>query len=101
MFRTEVIKFLGPWKSVGQVAWETLKRVDWHHTTGLHRAIGCVTPEETEGAVHASLNADGKAASSMKQKPSGKPGACVDAPCLASDIFGLSAGSSIGRVSGL
>jgi hypothetical protein len=29
------------------------------------------------------------------------PGACVDAPCLASVIFGLSAGSSIGRVSGL
>ena len=28
-------------------------------------------------------------------------GACVDAPCLASVIFGLSAGSSIGRVSGL
>jgi hypothetical protein len=27
--------------------------------------------------------------------------ACVDAPCLASMIFGLSAGSSIGRVSGL
>ena len=26
---------------------------------------------------------------------------CVDAPCLASLIFGLSAGSSIGRVSGL
>lgn len=31
----------------------------------------------------------------------GADGACVDAPCLASDIFGLSAGSSIGRVSGL
>ncbi|KHQ49880.1 hypothetical protein [Mameliella alba] len=28
-------------------------------------------------------------------------GACVDAPCLASMIFDLSAGSSIGRVSGL
>jgi hypothetical protein len=27
--------------------------------------------------------------------------ACVDAPCLASMIFNLSAGSSIGRVSGL
>lgn len=32
---------------------------------------------------------------------SGKPGACVDAPCLASMIFEISAGSSIGRVSGL
>ena len=31
----------------------------------------------------------------------GQDGACVDAPCLASGIFDLSAGSSIGRVSGL
>ena len=31
----------------------------------------------------------------------GADGACVDAPCLASLIFSLSAGSSIGRVSGL
>ena len=31
----------------------------------------------------------------------GSEGACVDAPCLASMIFDLSAGSSIGRVSGL
>ena len=26
LFKTEVIKFLGPWKSVGQVEWETLNR---------------------------------------------------------------------------
>jgi len=31
----------------------------------------------------------------------GADGACVDGPCLASMIFDLSAGSSIGRVSGL
>ena len=31
----------------------------------------------------------------------GAEGACVDAPYLASVIFGLPAGSSIGRVSGL
>ena len=29
LFKTEVIKFLGPWKSGGQVEWETLKWVDW------------------------------------------------------------------------
>lgn len=31
----------------------------------------------------------------------GPDGTCVDAPCLASMIFEVSAGSSIGRVSGL
>jgi len=34
VFRTlQVIKFLGPWKSVGQVEWETLKWVDWYNNT--------------------------------------------------------------------
>ena len=27
LFKTEVIKFLGPWKSVGQIEWETPKWV--------------------------------------------------------------------------
>ncbi|GGF57010.1 hypothetical protein GCM10011402_06210 [Paracoccus acridae] len=101
LFKTEVIRFLGPWRSVAQVKWETLKWVDWYNNTRLHSAIGYVTPKEAEEIVYASLNAAEKAASSMKQKLAGKPGACVDAPCLASDISGLSAGSSIGRVSGL
>jgi putative transposase len=30
LFKTEIIKFLGPSKSVGQVKWETLKWVDWY-----------------------------------------------------------------------
>ena len=30
LFKTEVINFLGPWKSVGQVEWETLKWVNWY-----------------------------------------------------------------------
>ena len=62
LFKTEVIKFLGPWKSVGQVEWETLKWVDWYNKTRLHSAIGYVTPNEAEEAFYASLNADEKAA---------------------------------------
>ncbi|WP_292978896.1 IS3 family transposase, partial [Paracoccus sp. UBA5162] len=45
LFKTEVIKFLGPWKSVGQVEWETLKWVDWYNNARLHSAIGYVTPD--------------------------------------------------------
>lgn len=48
LFKTEVIKFLGPWKSVGQVEWETLKWVDWYNKTHLHSSIGYVTPNEAE-----------------------------------------------------
>ena len=62
LFKTEVIKFLGPWKSVGQVEWETLKWVDWYNNTRLHSAIGYVTPNEAEEAFYASLNAAEKAA---------------------------------------
>nr|WP_234853282.1 IS3 family transposase [Paracoccus everestensis] len=62
LFKTEVIKFLGPWKSVGPVEWETLKWVDWYNKTRLHSAIGYVTPNEAEEAFYASLNAAEKAA---------------------------------------
>ena len=62
LFKTEVIKFLGPWKSVGQVEWETLKWVDWYNKTRLHSAIGYITPQEAEEAFYASLNAAEKAA---------------------------------------
>jgi transposase InsO family protein len=62
LFKTEVIKFLGPWKSVGQVEWETLKWVDWYNKTRLHSAIGYITPNEAEEAFYASLNDDKKAA---------------------------------------
>src|SRR6056297_2582677 len=62
LFKTEVINFLGPWKSVSQVEWETLKWVDWYNTDRLHSAIGYVTPQEAEEAFYENLNAAGKAA---------------------------------------
>ncbi|QFQ88794.1 IS3 family transposase [Paracoccus kondratievae] len=62
LFKTEVIKFLGPWKSVGQVERETLRWVDWYSNARLHSAIGYVTPNEAEEEFYASLNAAEKAA---------------------------------------
>ena len=62
LFKTEVIKFLGPWKSVGHVEWETLKWVDWYNNARLHSAIGYVTPNEAEEAFYAALNNVEKAA---------------------------------------
>ncbi|OWU71552.1 transposase [Phaeobacter sp. 22II1-1F12B] len=62
LFKTEVINFLGPWKSVGQVEWETLKWVTWYNTERLHSAIGYVTPQEAEEAFFADLSATEKAA---------------------------------------
>ena len=62
LFKTEVINFLGPWKSVGQIEWETLKWVDWYNTKRLHSAIGYIAPKEAEDAHYETLNAHEKAA---------------------------------------
>ena len=62
LFKTEVINFLGPWKSMGQVEWETLQWVSWYNTERLHSAIGHRPPQEREDAFYASMNALEKAA---------------------------------------
>ncbi len=62
LFKTEVTKLLGPWKSMGQLEWETLKWVDWYNTKRLHSAIGYVTPHETEEMFYENLNVHEKAA---------------------------------------
>jgi transposase InsO family protein len=56
LFKTEVINFLGPWKTVGRVEWETLKWVNWYNNERLHSAIGYVTPQEAEEAFYANMN---------------------------------------------
>jgi len=62
---------------VSQVEWETMRWVDWYHTTRLYSAVGDKTPNDTEAAFHASLNAVEKAALSLNQKLSGKPWAIL------------------------
>lgn len=54
LFKAEVINFLGPWKSAGQLEWETLQWVSWYNAERLHSAIGHITPEEAEKTFHAS-----------------------------------------------
>ena len=56
LFKTEVINFLGPWKTMGRVEWETLKWVNWYNTERLHSAIGYITPQEAEEAFYENLN---------------------------------------------
>ena len=56
LFKTEVINFLGPWKSVAQVEWETLHWVSWYNTERLHSAIGHRPPREVEETFHEQMN---------------------------------------------
>ena len=46
LFKTEVIKHLGPWKTKGQLEWETMKWVNWYNKDHLYRVISCQTPNE-------------------------------------------------------
>jgi len=62
LFKTEVIDFMGPWKSAGQIEWETLKWVNWYNTKRLHSKIGYITPQEAEETVYENLNAAEKEA---------------------------------------
>ena len=62
LFKTEVINFLGPWKSVAQVEWDTLKWVSWYNTERLFSAIGYITPHEAEEAFYEAMNAHDKVA---------------------------------------
>ena len=62
LFKTEVIKRLGPWKSTGHVEWETLKWVDWYNNHRLLEPIGYITPTEAEEAFHEKLTNLDKAA---------------------------------------
>lgn len=74
LFKTEVTKLLGPWKSMGQLEWKALKWVDWYNTKRLDSAIhslssllaamrgGYVTPHEAEEMFYATVNPNEKAA---------------------------------------
>ncbi len=54
LFKAEVINFLGPWKSMAQVEWETLQWVSWYNAERLDSALGHITPEEAEEAFNES-----------------------------------------------
>ena len=56
LFKTEVINQIGPWKSMREVEWETLKWVDWYNNRRLLGPIGYIPPVEAEEAFYANLN---------------------------------------------
>ncbi len=75
LFNAEVINFMGPWKSVGQIEWEAMAWVSWYNSERRHSAIGYVPPQEAQETFYESLNQDQKAAQHLNTNPSSKPGA--------------------------
>ena len=62
LFKAEVINLLGPWKSVSQVEWQTLKWVAWYNAERIYSAIDYKTPNEAEGIFYANLSTNEEAA---------------------------------------
>jgi transposase InsO family protein len=48
LFKTEVVKRLGPWRTLQDVERETMHRVDWYNERRLPRSIGYMPPAEAE-----------------------------------------------------
>lgn len=50
LYKTELIRRRGPWRTVDQVELATLAWVDWFNNTRLHGALGDIPPAEHEAA---------------------------------------------------
>ena len=53
LYKTELIKPRGPWRSLADVELATAEYVDWFNIRRLHTAIGGVPPAEYEAAYYA------------------------------------------------
>jgi len=53
LFKTEVIRRKGPWKSLDSVEYATLEWVDWFNNRRLLEPIGNIPPVELESAYYA------------------------------------------------
>ena len=62
LFKTEVIRRRGPWRSVEAVELATLAWVDWFNHRRLLEPISHVPPAEAEARYHAELEATALAA---------------------------------------
>jgi transposase InsO family protein/transposase-like protein len=56
LFKTEVINALGPWRTLRDVAWQTLRWIDWYNNRRLLAPIGYIPPAEAEQAFFAKRN---------------------------------------------
>jgi len=62
LFKTEVIRRGGPWRSIEKVELATLEWVDWFNSRRLLEPIGNIQPAEAEHLHHAALTSEPVAA---------------------------------------
>ncbi len=62
LFKTEVIRRRGPWRSLEAIEFATLEWVDWYNNRRLLEPIGNMPPAEAEARYYAQLEAPALAA---------------------------------------
>ena len=55
IYKTELVKPAGPWKTRDQLEYATFEWIDWYNTRRLHEQIGMIPPGEKE-AIHYASN---------------------------------------------
>jgi transposase InsO family protein len=62
LFKTEIVRKRGPWKSIGPVELATLEWVDWYNNRRLLGPIGDIPPAELEQSYYEQLQESARAA---------------------------------------
>jgi transposase InsO family protein len=62
LFKTEVIRRRGPWRSLEEVEFATLEWVAWFNTQRILEPIGNIPPAEAEARYYAQMEAPAMAA---------------------------------------
>ena len=57
LYKTELVRKQGPWRSFEQLELATARWVDWYNNRRLHTAIGDMPPAEFEEAYHSNRQA--------------------------------------------
>jgi putative transposase len=56
LYKTELIRRRGPWRTIEQVEYATLEWVWWWNNQRLHGELGMLTPQEVEAQYYADSN---------------------------------------------
>ncbi len=60
VFKTEMYKSLGPWRTREELEYAIFEYVDWYNTRRLHEQIGMIPPAEKEANYYASIRSQGQ-----------------------------------------
>ena len=75
LFKTEVIRRRGPWRSIDDVEFATLEWVDWFNNRRLLEPIGYVPPGRVRGGLLSAVRTPQPPWLDSTKRVSGKPGA--------------------------